>query len=43
MVDGGVVTLSGTVPSWSEYDAACDTAWSTPGVQSVVDNLVVVY
>ena len=42
-VDGSDVTLSGTVHSWSERDAACDTAWSAPGVHSVADNLVVAY
>lgn len=39
-VTGANVTLSGTIGSWSERDLATTTAWSTPGVRVVVDNLV---
>ena len=39
--DGGHVTLSGTVATWSEYDMAEDTAWMSPGVTSVTNNIVV--
>ena len=41
--DGGHVTLSGTVATWSEYDMAEDTAWMSPGVTSVTNNIVVLY
>jgi osmotically-inducible protein OsmY len=33
------VTLSGTVGSWSERELATNSAWSTSGVRSVVDNM----
>jgi osmotically-inducible protein OsmY len=38
-VQGAEVTLSGTVHSWSARDLATSSAWSTPGVRKVVDNL----
>jgi len=38
-VEGGVVTLRGTVHTWSERELARQSAWGTPGVMSVVDNL----
>jgi osmotically-inducible protein OsmY len=38
---GTEATLSGTVRSWVERDAAHQAAWSTPGVTSVVDALTV--
>ena len=37
----GTVTLTGVVESWSEHDAAVAAAWASPGVTSVVDELVV--
>jgi osmotically-inducible protein OsmY len=37
----GEVTLSGSVSSWAEHDAAVSAAWSAPGVKSVVDELFV--
>jgi osmotically-inducible protein OsmY len=40
-VNGADVTLSGTVQSWSERELARHSAWGTPGVCSVVDNMVV--
>ncbi|MEO8673671.1 MAG: BON domain-containing protein [Tahibacter sp.] len=40
-VDGTDVTLSGSVHSWSEHDLAKRSAWNTPGVTRVVDNLIV--
>jgi len=40
-VDGGNVTLTGTVQSWWERDLARRSAWNTAGVHKVVDNLVV--
>jgi osmotically-inducible protein OsmY len=38
-VDGGRVTLSGDVHSWSERTAAERAAWSAPGVTQVTDHL----
>lgn len=38
---GGEVTLSGTVPSWSDRYRARHAAWSTAGVCNVLDQLVV--
>ena len=40
-VDGGTVTLDGSVDSWSARDAAEDAAWAAPGVKSVRDRLSV--
>ena len=41
-VNGADVTLTGKVHSWSERDTARHSAWNSPGVRSVVDNLTVV-
>lgn len=40
-VNGGDVTLSGNVRSWSERYLARHAAWGTHGVCSVIDNMVV--
>lgn len=37
--DAGVVTLEGTVHSWSERQQANATAWSAPGVTGVTNYL----
>ena len=42
-VQGADVTLTGTVQSWSERDLATHSAWGTPGVRNVVDNITVAY
>ena len=42
-VHGTDVTLSGKVHSWSERNLATQTAWSSPGVRSVVDNISLTY
>jgi osmotically-inducible protein OsmY len=42
-VDGGNVTLSGKVHSWSERELATNTAWASPGVRKVVDNITLSY
>ncbi len=41
-IDGGKITLEGTVYSWLEKEQAENAAWSTPGVTEV-DNKLVVY
>lgn len=38
-VDGGTVTLSGTVRTWLEHEKATEAAWSISGVTRV-DNLI---
>ena len=38
-VAGGVVTLRGVVHTWSERELARQSAWGTPGVMNVVDNM----
>jgi osmotically-inducible protein OsmY len=39
----GTLTLSGTVRSWAEHDAALNAAWAAPGVALVDDLIFVVY
>ncbi len=38
-VHGTEVTLTGRVHSWSERELAKDSAWGTPGVRNVVDQM----
>ncbi|MET3109065.1 osmotically-inducible protein OsmY [Oxalobacteraceae bacterium GrIS 2.11] len=40
-VNGKDVTLTGTVHSWSERDSVRHSAWNSPGVRTVTDNLIV--
>ena len=40
-VNGGKVTLTGVVQSWSEHDMVSDSVWNTPGVTDVSDNISV--
>ena len=42
-VNGGEVTLTGVVQSWSERDMVSDSVWNTTGVTSVNDNISVAY
>ena len=42
-VSGGDVTLSGSVQSWSERELATNTAWASPGMRKVVDNITLTY
>ncbi len=42
-VKGSSVTLTGKVHSWSEREVATSSAWGTPGVYSVVDNIEMAY
>jgi osmotically-inducible protein OsmY len=39
----GTVTLTGTVRSWAEHDAAVSAAWGAPGVAVVDDRITVQY
>ena len=39
--EGSKVTLSGSVHSWAEFDAAVDAAWAAPGVSEVKNLLTV--
>lgn len=40
-VEGGAVTLEGTVHSWADREDAEDAAWAAPGVTEVENNLKV--
>jgi osmotically-inducible protein OsmY len=42
-VNDGIVTLSGTVPNYSARQAAAASAWTTPGVVSVNNEIKVDY
>ncbi len=42
-VRGADVTLTETVHSWSERELATHSAWGTPGVHNVVNNITVTY
>lgn len=40
-IEGGTVTLTGTVHSWQERQAAQGVAWSAPGVRVVINELAI--
>jgi osmotically-inducible protein OsmY len=42
-VHGSDVTLGGKVHTWSERELAASSAWATPGVRNVVDNITIAY
>jgi osmotically-inducible protein OsmY len=39
----GTITLTGTVSSWAEHDAAVGAAWAAPGVSDVDDRILIEY
>jgi osmotically-inducible protein OsmY len=43
VISNGTATLTGTVRSWSDRDAAVAAAWSAPGITAVIDSLNVIY
>lgn len=43
IVNGSSVTLKGVVHSWSERNLAVHSAWGSPGVRNVVDQMTVAY
>ncbi len=42
-VSGSDVTLSGTAHDWAERALAASSAWATPGVSKVIDNVTIAY
>lgn len=40
--EGHTIALDGVVRTWAARQAAEDTAWDAPGVENVVDNLMVI-
>ncbi len=42
-VHGADVTLKGKVHSWAERESATMSAWGTPGVRSVQDDMTLHY
>ena len=42
-INGAEVTLSGKVDNWNEREVAQRSAWSTPGVRNVIDNITIAY
>lgn len=40
-IKGNDVTLSGTVHSWSERELASQSAWNSPGVRNVIDDITI--
>ena len=42
-VSGTDVTLSGSIHSWAERDLATQSAWKSPGVRQVIDNMTLAY
>jgi osmotically-inducible protein OsmY len=42
-VNGNDVTLGGSIHSWAERDLATQSAWNSPGVRKVIDNMTLSY
>ncbi len=42
-INGSNVTLTGKVQSWNERETATTSAWGTPGVRSVIDEMTLDY
>jgi osmotically-inducible protein OsmY len=42
-VSGHAVTLSGPIRSWAERDLATQSAWNSPGVRQVIDEMTLSY
>jgi len=42
-INGSVVTLTGKVQNWAERETATTSAWGTPGVSRVVDEMALEY
>jgi osmotically-inducible protein OsmY len=42
-VEGGKVTLSGSVGTWAEREQAEDAAWAAPGVSEVKSDITILY
>ena len=42
-INGSNVTLTGKVQSWNERETATISAWGTPGVRSVIDEMTLDY
>ncbi len=42
-VHGGDVTLSGSIHSWDERATATNSAWETPRVRNVIDQMTLAY
>ncbi|MDP4076364.1 BON domain-containing protein [Acidovorax sp. A1169] len=43
VLQGTEVTLAGTVNSWAEREIATNSAWGTPGVNSLVDKMTLAH
>lgn len=42
-VHGSDITLSGSVHNWAERESVTTSAWGTPGVRNVTDNMTLAY
>ena len=42
-IDGSEITLTGSIRNWAERNAVTNSAWATPGVTLVVDQMTMEY